>query len=415
MLSRADTFAAIDVGTTKVCTLVGDLTPERHLRILGVGITPSAGVSKGMVDNIQQATEAILNSVEKAERSSGTRIIAAHVGIAGSHIGSLNNRGVISIPGRHRPIAREDIARALEAARSVSIPTNRDVLHVLPRYYMVDGQEHVSDPSGMHGQRLDVEAHIVTGTMTAVQNLTKCVEGAGVQAEDLVLAPLASAAAVLEEEERQQGVVLADIGGGTTDIAAFVDGSIHHTAVLPVGGYHLTHDLVAGLRAPFSAAEEAKERHGHALPSTLDPEEMVEVEAFGNQRRKTVSRRRMAEIIQARAEEMLEMIFLEVKRAGFDEMLAAGLVLTGGTANLQGLAQLAEQVLRMPVRIGVPRELVGLADALANPTYATSVGLLQWAIGESERAVGWSRPRPAPALADWLRRLGGWVRALLPQ
>jgi cell division protein FtsA len=390
------------------------MTPERHIRILGVGVSPSAGVSKGMIDNIQQATEAILNSVEKAERSSGTHIVAAHVSIAGGHISSINNKGVISVPNRNHPIDRQEIGRALEAARSLSIPTNREIIHVLPRYYMVDGQEHVTDPTGMYGQRLDVETHVITGAVTAIQNLTKCVEGAGVQAEDLVLAPLASAEAVLEREEKEQGVILVDIGGGSTDIAVFVDGAVYYTSVLPVGGYHLTHDLVAGLRVPFSAAEQAKERYGNVVPSSIDIDSTVEVESFGSQGQRSIPRRRMAEILQARAEEMLEMVFLDVKRAGFDEMLAAGVVLTGGTANLQGIVPLAEQVMRMPVRVGVPSGLVGLSDVLVNPAYATSVGLLQWAMRETEANLNYYA-RPRPAAGDWLKRLGGWVRALLPQ
>src|SRR6266568_1000313 len=223
-------------------------------------MAPSAGLSRGMVDNIRDATEAIRISVEQAERSSGTRILCAHVGIAGSHIASMNNRGVVAVPSQARPIAEDDVTRVIDGARTVSIPTNRDVLHVIPRYYIVDGQDNVSDPVGMFGQRLDVETHIITGAVAAMRNLAKCVEGAGVQVDSLILEPLASADAVLQDEERDQGVVLADIGGGTTDVAIFIDGAVLHTAVLPVGGYHLTHDLVVGLRVPFNAAEHAKQR-----------------------------------------------------------------------------------------------------------------------------------------------------------
>ena len=376
-------LAAIDVGSSKVCTLVAEVTAEEELRILGVGITPSQGVKKGMVDNIQQATEAIASSVERAERSSGSRIVSAHVSIGGNHANSLNNRGIATIPGKQRPITEEDIDRAMEGAKSLSLPTNREVLHAIPRYFIVDGQEHVSDPVGMFGQRLDMDTHIVTGSVTAIQNLSQCVEGAGVQVEALIFSPLAAAEAVLEEEEKRQGVVLADIGGGTTDIAVFVEGSVFHTCVLPVGGYHLTHDLVAGLRAPFSAVEELKINYGSALPSQVDAEEIVELEAFGGQRVKEVSRRRIAEILQARVEEILEMIYIDVKRAGFDEIVAAGLVLSGGTSSLPGIAELSELVLRMPVRTGVPRRIHGLADSLNSPAYATSVGLLHWAMQEN--------------------------------
>ena len=273
-----NTLAAIDVGSSKVCTLVAETTPEAELRILGVGVTPAQGVKKGMVDNIQQATEAIATSVERAEKSSGSRIVSAHVSIGGNHVQSLNNRGIATIPGKQRPITEEDIDRALEGARNLNLPTNREVLHSIARFFVVDGQEQVTDPVGMFGQRLDMDCHIVTGGVTAIQNLTQCVEGAGVQVEALVFAPLAAAEAVLEDEEKEQGVILADIGGGTTDIAVFMEGSVFHTTVLPVGGYHLTHDLVAGLRAPYSAVEEIKLNHGSCMPSRVDAEEIIEID-----------------------------------------------------------------------------------------------------------------------------------------
>jgi len=413
---RNGTLAAIDVGSTKICTLVGELTPEGEMRIVGVGIAPTAGIKKGMVDNIQQATESILNSLEKAERSSGTRIVSAQVSIGGSHISAIINRAVVAIPGRNRPIGPDDVARVLEAAGGMSIPSDRQVLHVIPRYFVVDGQDHVSDPVGMFGQRLDVETLVITGAVNAIQNLTKCVEGAGVQVEDLVAGGLASAEAVLEPEEKEQGVVLADVGGGTTDVCLFTDGSPYHLGVLQVSGDHLTKDLGAGLRAPARAADEAKIAFGHAIPSTIDSEELVDIEAFGSERRRTVSRRRLAEILQARVEETLEMIYMDVRRAGIDDMLAAGLVLTGGSANLPGIDTLAEQVLRMPARIGVPRGIQGLSDILANPSYATPVGLLHWA--QRQQPVNGRKhreKRPPGARSDLLGTIGRWLKILLPQ
>ena len=410
-------LTSIDVGSSKICTLVGELTPDVDVRILGVGITASQGVKKGMVDNIQEATEAIASSVEKAERSSGSRVLSAHVSISGNHVNSLNNRGVATIPGRERPITQQDIDRAVEEAQALNLPTNREILHVVPRFFVVDGQEQVSDPVGMYGQRLDMETHIVSGSLTAVQNLTQCVEGAGVQVEALVLSPMASAQAVLEEEEKRQGIIVADIGGGTTGIAVYVDGAVFHTSVLPVGGYHLTHDLVAGLRAPFSAVEELKTEYGSALPSRINPEDIVEMEAFGGQRRKETSRRRVAEILQARVEEILEMIYIDAKRAGFDEMVAAGLVLTGGSASLPGIDELAEQVLRMPVRIGRPRGIHGLADMLNDPAYAASVGLLHWSILENghnghKPGISLKSPFAFSGVLDTAKR---WLKALIPQ
>ncbi|MHB8577586.1 MAG: cell division protein FtsA [Dehalococcoidia bacterium] len=414
-MARRGTFAAIDVGTTKVCTLVGDMAPDGGVRIIGVGVSPSAGLSKGMVDNIHEATDAIRVAVEKAERASGQRLTAAHVGIAGAHISSLNNRGIAAIADRDHAIAEDDVSRARECARNVSIPTNRDVLHVIPRYYVVDGQDNVSDPVGMYGQRLDVETHIITGAVSAMRNLTKCVEGAGVQVDSLVLEPLASADSVLRPEELRQGVVLADIGGGTTDVAIFVDGSVFHTVVLPVGGYHLTHDLVVGLRIPYESAERAKQRYGNALPSAVAADELIEVDAFGDGGQMSVHRRRLCEILQARTEEILEMIFTEVRQAGYDEMIAAGLVLTGGSANLPGIASLAADVLNMPVRIGSPIGLQGLIESISNPAYATSVGLLHWAMRDGEPFSPQVPAGPRPAVPNWLKGVKRLMRGFLPE
>jgi len=414
-VARSEAVAAIDVGTTKVCTIVGDMDRDGAVRVLGVGVSPSAGISKGMVENIHDATEAIRVSVEKAERAAGRQVGAAHVGIAGAHIGSLNNRGIAAIPDRDRPISEEDVARAIDGARSLSIPNNRDILHVIPRYYVVDGQDNVSDPVGMHGQRLDVDTHIITGAVSAMRNLSRCVEETGVQVDALVLEPLASADAVLHDEERRQGVVLADIGGGTTDIAIFVDGAIFHTAVLPVGGYHLTHDVVVGLRVPFDAAETAKAGYGNAIPSSVAADETIELAAFGGRGSIAVHRRRLCEILQARSEEILEMIYREVRQAGYDEMISAGLVITGGSANLAGFMELAQDVLKMPVRIGYPVTLAGLADTLANPAYATGVGLLHWAMRDSGQQSSRAPAVPRLKAPHWLRGMRRVIRGFLPE
>lgn len=414
-MARRNAFAAIDVGTTKVATIIGDLDAEERLRVLGVGVAPSAGIAKGMVENIHDATEAIRVSLEKAERASGLQVGGAYVGIAGSHISSVNTRGIAAIADREHAISATDVDRALDGARNLSMPTNREILHMIPRYYIVDGQDNVSDPVGMHGQRLDVDTHIITGAVSAMRNLARCVEEAGVAIDGMVLEPLASADAVLRDEERRQGVVLADVGGGTTDVAIFVGGSVFHTAVLPVGGYHLTHDLVVGLRVPFDAAEAAKIAYGNAVPSAVSHGETFELDAFGGDGRIAVHRRRLCEILQARCEEILEMIFAEVRQAGYDEMISAGLVLTGGSANLPGFVQLARDVLNMPVRVGYPITLAGLADSLANPAYATGVGLLHWAMREGGRHV---RPTPAASHSTTPRLLSGvrrMIRGFLPE
>jgi cell division protein FtsA len=412
---KGGVFASIDVGTTKVCTLIGEVLPEQPLRILGVGIAAANGLSRGMVENLHDAAASIRTSVEQAERSSGTRILSAHVGVTGPHISCANNRGIVAIPDRDRPISQDDVARALDGSRIVSIPTNREIMHAVPRYFVVDGQDHVSDPVGMYGQRLDVETHIVTGLSTVLQNETKCVESAGVQVETLIVGALASAEAVLDYEEKRQGVVLVDIGGGTTDIAVFAEGSICHTAVLAVGGGHITRDLVVGLRCPYQAAEDAKALYGHALPSAIDAEETVELNVFGSEEHRSVQRRRIAEIVQARAEEICEMVLREVRRAVHDDVLSAGLVLTGGTANLTGIAQLAEQVTGLPARVGAPRNVQGLIDTLSDPAYAASVGVLQWAVREYA-AGAWHAPQRSFSMpGDLWQRISRWARVLLPE
>jgi cell division protein FtsA len=413
---RPGTFAAIDVGTTKVCTIVGEVTEGTGaMRILGVGVAPSSGLSRGVVENIREATEAIHASIEKAERASGTRIVSAHVGLSGAHVESMNNRGIVAVPDRNRPISSDDIERALEGAKIVSIPANREILHVLPRYYIVDGQDHVSDPLGMYGQRLDVEAHIVTVPSSGIANVTKVVESAGVNVDDVVLQPLASAEAVLTPEERRQGVIIADIGGGCTDLCVFVEGTIQHTATLPIGGNHITRDLVVGLRCPYNSAQAAKEVHGHAIPSTVDMEEMIDIEAFGAERQRTYPRRLACEIIQARCEEILEMIVQEARGAADLDLISAGMVLAGGTARLRGLDTLAEQVTGLPARVGLPGHIFGLVDELYDPAYATGVGLLQWAMGEQDISPLSFRTGSSGPLDGVFKRLSNWFKVLLPE
>jgi cell division protein FtsA len=411
---RSGTFAAIDVGTTKICTIVGEIGENGDTRVLGVGVAPAAGLSRGGVDNIREATEAIRASVDKAERLSGTRFVSAHVSLSGAQVQSMNNRGIVAVPDRNRPVSHEDIARALDGAKIISFPANREILHVLPRYYVFDGQDSVTDPLGMYGQRLDVEAHIITVAASSILNVTKVVEAAGVQVDDLILQPLAAAEAVLSAEEKRQGVVVADIGGGCTDICVYLDGSIHHTATLPLGGNHITRDLVVGLRCPYHAAQTAKEVYGHALPSAVDQDAKVEIEAFGAERHRTYPQRLICEIIQARCEEILEMIVTEVRRAAEPEFISAGLVLTGGTARLPGLDLLAEQVTHLPARIGMPGHIFGLVDELHDPAFAAAVGLLQWSVGEQELMP--ARPHAAgPAFDGIFKRLSSWMRVLLPE
>jgi cell division protein FtsA len=368
---------------------------------------------KGAVVDLDAAVESVRSSLEKAERTSGFKIVSAYVGIAGEHIGSQNNRGAVVISHPDHVITLEDSARVIESARAVPVPANREVIHIIPRAYAIDGQDGVKNPIGMHGFRLEVETHIVTGSATSIQNVMKCVNRAGVEVDDLVLQPLASCEAVLTEEEKEMGVLLADIGGGTTDLALFVDGAVWHTASLPVGGWHLSNDIAVALGTPFPVAEELKARAAQVMAHLVDPAEMVDIPAFGNEARRRVARRELCEIVEERVGEILQLIIADIKRTGYDGLLPAGMVLTGGTANLVGIDRYAHSQYRMPVRVGRPRGLRGLTDTVSDPAYATSVGLLLWGLKVSEheaRAIAMKR-RPGGELA---RRLFGWARELLP-
>ena len=376
------TIVALDIGTTKICTLVAEVgpPPENLMRIVGVGTVPASGIRKGVVVNVGEVTAAIGEALHLAERTSGYEVASAYVGLAGSHVSAVNSRGVVAISRGERGIRPVDVERALEAARAIDIPHNREVLHIIPRGFTVDGDDGVRDPIGMQAYRLEVEAHIVTGSTSSIQNLVKCVQNAGIHIDAMVLEPLASGEAILTDIEREMGVVLVDIGGGTTDIAIFIEGSIWHTVVLPTGGEQLTNDVAVGLRTPFNKAEEIKIKYGHALPHTIKSGEAVNVDMFGEDGAQEVSRQFLSEIIEARMEEICEIVLKEIKRSGYDGLLPAGVVLCGGTAELPGIRELARDVMGLPARIGVPQNLRGLVDTLHSPAFATGVGLLEWGI-----------------------------------
>ena len=412
---RRSTIAAIDVGSTKVAVLVGDLGDAGETRILGVGVAPASGLSRGVIDNIQSAREAVSIAVEKAEQACGMRILSAVVGISGNHIASQNNRGIIAIPDRTRPISMDDRSRVLESASQISIPTNRQVIHVLPRGYWVEGTDQVTDPVGMFGGRLDAETHIISGAVSAVQNLTKCVEGAGVQVDEIVLESIASATCVVREQERMQGVAVVDIGGSTTSIAVYDEGSIAHTACLPIAGSHLTHDLARVLRCPWESAEEVKCTFGAAFAEPSMAQETVEIQAFGTQTQKVVPLIHICEILQARSEEILEMVGVELKRAGFLDKLAAGIILTGGTSQLRGLCEVAEARLGIPARLGKPAGYTGLSDLIGTPAYATSIGLVEYALSGRERVIEAAGPHFEVPVGGFFRRLASLGRALMPE
>lgn len=372
------TVVGIDVGSSKVCTLVGEVDSAGNTRIIGVGLVPSRGIRKGAVVSVTEATASIRASVDKAERTSGCRIERAYVSISGTHVSSVNNRGTAGISRRERGIRPEDVDRALEAARSIAVPQNRDVVHVIVRGYVVDGQTGVPDPVGMRGFRLEVETHIVTGGTNYVENLRQCVEGAGVQVDDMVAACIAAGDAVLTSAEREMGVVLADIGAGTTDVGLFSGGTVWHTAVLGIGGEYVTNDVAIGLRLQPGLAEQIKIQHGHAFAKLVAPDESFSVFPFAENTPQIVPRWKLAQIIQARVEEILLMVQQEIRRSAYDGLLPAGIVLGGGTAQLPGIQELAKEVFAMPVRIGMPAPLEGLVEVIANPAHAVGVGLMAW-------------------------------------
>ncbi|MGC8855787.1 MAG: cell division protein FtsA [Anaerolineae bacterium] len=405
----------IDVGTTKVCTLIGRMEDEQKLRILGVGIEPSQGIRKGAIVDLAAASQAITRSVEKAEQTSGLEITSALVSLAGAHVSSVNSRGAIAVP--FGVIEEIDILRALDQARAVAIPHDREIIHVIQRGFSVDGQDGIRTPLGMHGYRLEVEAHIITAAAATVENLRQCVGAAGVEVQQFVLNPLASAEVVLTEEERQMGVAVCDIGGGTTDLAIYVDGDVWHTMVLAVGGNHITQDIAHGLRLPIQQAEEVKKQQGHAIRAEVGLEEYFTIRPFGEDRPIEISRQDLAHIIEARVEETFSLILQEIKRSGYDGLLPAGMVLTGGTSALPGITRLAEDVLGMRVRTARPENLTGLTDRLNSPAYSTSVGLLRWALtmhaqdfqsGDSRRGKRGAKgesPMSIDVIKNWLKRL----------
>lgn len=412
---------AIDLGTSKACVIVAEGLADGRTSIVGVGLCPARGMAKGMVTDLDEATVAVSRAVERAERNSGYRILSAYVGVSGAHLHSLNGRGVVALPRQQPEITQMEISRVLDAASAVPMPANSEILHVLPRVYILDGQEGVADPRGMSGTRLEVEAHVVSGATTAIRNVTRVLERAEVAIDALVPEPLAAAEAALTPAEREMGVALIDIGAGTTDIAVFVEDAIWHTAVLPLGGNHLSNDLSIVLQVPFESAEQLKITAGRALPlpgaanSDGGDSEQLEVEGFDGAIVR-VSRRIAHEVIEARLEQLLTLVRKELRECGYDGALPGGLVLTGGTAQLPEIAELARQVVGMRARIGTPRKLAGLGDSLGGPAFATAVGLAQWGLAQQQLAAASRRVTRAPnnRYRAGGGGLTGWLRELLP-
>mgnify|MGYP000147390656 FL=1 len=406
-MAKARTVVGLDIGTTKVCAVVGEIDEDGETHIVGVGTAASRGVRKGVVVDLDSTTHAIEEAVERAERMSGTKILSAFVAASGEHISSQNTRGVVAVARGDREIGDADVARVIEAARVTALPAqDREIIHLLPRDFIIDGQDGVKNPVGMYGSRLEVEAHIVTGTSTLLANLVKCVQRAGLEVEELVLEPLASSEAVLTPTEKDLGVVLADIGGGTSSVGIFLGGGLCHTAVLPVGGNHLTNDIAVGLRTPMAEAEKLKIRHGAAMSSMAAEGELIEVVNVGDAKPRILPRRILCEIIEPRLVEIFDLIKGQIKRSGYGAFLAGGIVLTGGTALLEGISELASRELDMPARVGVPENVIGLIDAINSPVYATGVGLVLYG-ARSHRIKRMSRAATRGSV--WMR-LRNWLR-----
>ncbi|MGB9711549.1 cell division protein FtsA [Dissulfurimicrobium hydrothermale] len=368
-----DILVGLDIGTTKICAVVGEVR-EDGIEIIGVGFHPSIGLKKGVVINVESTVKSIRKAVEDAERMAGMEIDSVCIGIAGSHIKGINSHGVIAIKGQE--VSQEDIERVLDAAKAVAIPLDRDILHVLPQEYIVDDQGGIMDPVGMTGVRLEARVHIVTGAVTAVQNLVKCTNRAGLDVSDIVLQPLASASAVLTQEEKDLGVGLIDFGGGTTDVALFVDGTIRHSSILGLGGNNLTNDIAVGLKTPMADAEKIKVLHGCCLSSLVSRDENIEVPSVGGRKPRLLSRQVLAEILEPRVEEIFGLLDQEIQRTGLKDSLTSGLVITGGSALVAGLSEMADQIFQLPTRIGYPRRISGLVDMVNSPMFATAVGLV---------------------------------------
>jgi len=406
---RHTLITGLDVGTTKVCAVIGEVTPAGGLDVIGIGTSPSRGLRKGVVVNIDSTVEAIKKAVGEAEQMAGVEVGSVLAGVSGGHIRGVNSRGVVAVSGKNKEVGPADLERALEAARAINLPPDREIIHVLPQAYVVDDQDGVKEPLGMSGVRLEVEVHIVTAAVTSVQNVIRSVNRAGLTVQDIVLEPLASSEAILSSDEKELGVLLIDMGGGTTDVALFRDGAIWHTAVLALGGDHISNDIAVGLRTPTAEAEELKKRHGCALTALVREEETVAVPSVGGRKPRELSRQILSEIIQPRVEEIFTLVARDLARAGLEDAPAAGVVVTGGTAIMDGVPELAGQVFDLPVRRGVPEGVGGLGDVVQSPIFATAVGLALYGVRAGGAAFDAGDGR---GLARFSRVMREWVREL---
>jgi cell division protein FtsA len=410
MAKRTDRnlIVGLDIGTSKVVAMVGELKHDGELEVIGIGSHPSRGLKRGVVVNIDSTVQSIQRAVEQAELMAGVEINAVYTGIAGSHVRSLNSHGIVAI--KDKEVAAGDVARVMDAAQAVALPADQRIVHVIPQEFIIDSQEGIRDPIGMSGVRLEARVHIVTGAESAAQNIVKCVQRCGLEVEDIVLEQWASSYAVLTDDEKELGVCLVDIGGGTTDLAVFSGGALRHTAVIPIAGDQVTNDIAVSMRTPTQYAEDIKIRYACALSQLANPDETIEVPSVGDRPSRRLARQTLAEIVEPRYEELYNLIRDELRRSGFEEAIAAGIVITGGSAKMEGAVELAEEVFHVPVRLGVPQGVTGLVDVVRNPIHATGVGLLLYARSQYELHGGGQRPPIAGNVKNVMDRMKAWFQ-----
>ena len=397
-------IVGLDIGTSKVVAIVGEITPDNEVEIIGLGSHPSRGLKKGVVVNIESTVQSIQRAIEEAELMSGCQIHSVYAGIAGSHVRSLNSHGIVAI--RDKEVMSADVERVIDAARAVAIPADQKILHILPQEFIIDEQESIREPIGMSGVRLEAKVHMVTGAVSAAQNIIKCVRRCGLEVDDIILEQLASSHSVLTDDEKELGVCLVDIGGGTTDIAVFTEGAIRHTAVIPIAGDQVTNDIAVALRTPTQYAEEIKIKYACALTQLASADETIEVPSVGERPDRRLARQTLAEVVEPRYEELFTLIQAELRRSGFEDLCAAGIVLTGGSSKMEGAVELAEEIFHMPVRLGLPQYVTGLVDVVRNPIHSTGVGLLLF--GYQNRAMRESEARMGNGFKSVWNRMKNW-------
>jgi cell division protein FtsA len=401
-------IVGLDIGTSKVVALVGEVNESGQVEIIGIGSHASRGLKKGVVVNIESTVQSIQRAIEEAELMAGCQIHSVYVGIAGSHIRSLNSHGIVAI--RDREVQSLDVERVIDAAQAVAIPADQKILHILPQEFIIDNQEGVKDPLGMSGVRLEAKVHLVTCAVNAIQNIEKCVRRCGLEVEDVILEQLASSYAVLTDDEKELGVCLVDIGGGTTDIAIFTDGAIKHTGVIPIAGDQVTNDIAMALRTPTQHAEEIKIKYACALTQLTGADETIKVPSVGERPPRDLSRQALAEVVEPRYDELFTLIQAELRRSGFEDLIPAGIVLTGGTSKMEGAVELAEEIFHMPVRLGAPNAVSGLMDIVRNPIYATGVGLLNYGQNQGVTATKSTALQPE---VGFVERIKQWFKGNL--